>query len=216
MFWEKKFKDGGFLWGEGPSELGKITVNYIKAQRLDQKELNILDIGCGYGRDAFFLSKNINCKVTGVDSSKEAIKLANDTLLNDNQDKIEFKCSNFKDLEEKCDIVLSANFYQILKKKERNEFIEKMNTILKPGGLLFLSTLSVNDPEHSGKGTPVSGEPNSYKMGTYVHLCDENELKRDFSFLNIQELYELEFLEPRASGKTHHHKSWILIGKKRF
>jgi len=40
-------------------------------------------------------------------------------------------------------------------------------------------------------------------------------LIEDFSFLKILRLYEWEFFGPRATGETHHHKSWILIGSKK-
>ena len=77
-------------------------------------------------------------------------------------------------------------------------------------------TTNINDLEHIGKGTPIQEEPNSYILGTYVHFCTKLELEQDFSFLNIKELYEIEYFEPRSNGVTHHHKSWILIGKRGF
>jgi len=85
--------------------------------------------------------------------------------------------------------------------------------VLKPNGLLFLSTLSTRDPEHSEKGTPISGEINSFVDNVYLHLCERSELEEDFSFLKIEELYEHEYFEPRATGETHHHISWILVSR---
>ena len=84
---------------------------------------------------------------------------------------------------------------------------------LKPGGLLFLSTLSVRDPEHYGKGSPVPGEPNSFVDKVYLHLFAREELMHDFGFLEIKELYEHEYAEPRATGEAHHHILWILNGE---
>jgi len=58
-------------------------------------------------------------------------------------------------------------------------------------------------------------EPNSFKIEAYVHFCTRQELIEDFDFLKILKLDEWEFFEPRASGDTHHHRSWILIGTKK-
>ena len=85
--------------------------------------------------------------------------------------------------------------------------------VIKPNGLLFLSTLSISDPEHYGKGVPVSDEANSFTDKVFLHFCTINDLKKDFEFLNIRELYEQEYYEHRATGETHHHISWILIGE---
>lgn len=210
MFWDNKYKKEKRAWGVKPSELGVLTVQYLKNNNLNNINLEILDIGCGYGRDVFYLSKNIKGKILGIDASKEAIILAKKGKKRD----IEFRHCDFKDLDEtNYDIIISSNFYQILKKEERNELIKTISKILKPNGLLFLSTLSVNDPEHYGKGTPITGEPNSYIIGTYVHFCSKDELEQNFNFLDIQNLYEHEYYEPRITGDAHHHISWILIGK---
>jgi 2-polyprenyl-3-methyl-5-hydroxy-6-metoxy-1,4-benzoquinol methylase len=88
-----------------------------------------------------------------------------------------------------------------------------MKMMLKPNGLLFLSTLSVRDPEHYGKGDPVPGETNSFHDKTYLHLCTKEELIGDFDFIYIKEIYEHAFREPRVIGEAHHHVSWILAGE---
>ncbi|NVM03262.1 MAG: class I SAM-dependent methyltransferase [Candidatus Helarchaeota archaeon] len=217
MFWDNKYKKEKRLWGKKPSELGVLTVQYLKKSNLDNKNLEILDIGCGYGRDVFYISENVKCKILGIDSSNEAIILAKNFDYKDRKGKIIFRQCDFKDLDEtKYEVIFVSNLFQILKKKERNALRNTILRVLKANGLIFLSTLSVNDPEHYCKGTPISGEPNSYVIGTYVHFCTEHELERDFNFLDIQNLYEHEYYEPRVTGKAHHHISWILIGKNKI
>jgi hypothetical protein len=83
------------------------------------------------------------------------------------------------------------------------------------GGMLFIGTLSVNDPEHRGKGHRVEGETGSIieqGTGKYLHLSTRDEIARDFAFLKILALTELEYREPRVGG-DHHHRSWILVGQ---
>jgi hypothetical protein len=103
--------------------------------------------------------------------------------------------------------------YQLLRDSERKGLRKAVMGALKPNGLLFLSTLSVRDPEHYGKGTPVPEEANSFEDRIYLHFCTREELVGNFAFLNVQELYEHKYHEPHATGEIHHHISWILIGK---
>jgi len=214
MFWDEQYRKKGRVWGDRPSELAKVAFQYLQGHMPNQ-ELNILDIGCGYGRDALYLSKNANWRILGIDVSEEAVGIASRTALESGTENVEFEHQDFRELQGgECDIILSSNVYQILRTDERKEFRETIARILNPSGLLFFSTLSARDPEHSGKGTPLTGEPNSYQDVVYLHLCTREELGKDFYFLKIEELYEHRYDEPRVTGEIHHHISWILIGQK--
>ena len=79
---------------------------------------------------------------------------------------------------------------------------------------MFLSTLSVHDPEHHGKGEPVPGEEGSFVDKMYLHLSTGPELEREFGFLRLLSLEEHEFDEPRADGAVHHHVLWLLVAQK--
>jgi hypothetical protein len=82
-----------------------------------------------------------------------------------------------------------------------------------PGGLAFVSTLSVSDPRHYGRGEPVPGEADSFIEHTYLHLCRRDELSADFSFLEIERLDEIAYHEERPGGPGHDHVSWVLVGR---
>jgi hypothetical protein len=112
-------------------------------------------------------------------------------------------------------MVFASNFYHLLKMEERQALRDTIKKRLKPGGMLFLSMLSPNDPEHFGKGKPVENEDNSFQDETFLHFCTREELERDFSFLSIKELSEHEYYEPRSNGEVHHHILWLLMGVNR-
>lgn len=214
MYWNNQYKRNERLWGERPSELAIAAVEYLQKNKTNNEILSVLDIGCGYGRDAFYFLKNLRCRVLGVDISEEAIDIASNAALKSQKEDVKFQCCSFTGLKEgKYDIVFISNLYQLLKKNEREELRKMIMRTLKPNGLLFLSALSVSDPEHYGKGVPVPEEPNSFKDKVYLHFCTEEELTKDFAFLKIKELYEHEYYEPRVTGEIHHHVSWILIGE---
>jgi len=174
----------------------------------------MLDVGCGYGRDAFYFLDNLKCSILAVDRSQNAIDIAARAVGEAGREGVEFRCCSFVELGEGgYDIVFLSNLYQVLRRDERDALRKAVGRLLKPGGLLFLSTLSVADPEHSGKGTPVPEEPNSFFDKWYVHLSTREELADYFDLLDIVEIYEHEYEEPRASGEAHHHISWILVGR---
>ena len=214
MSWNEQYERLNKPWGEKPSELAVLAVDYLQSNASISSKHTILDIGCGYGRDSFYLHEQLGCKVTGIDTAKRAIELANASRGATRHKDVNFSCANFMELKTKrCDILFASNLYQILQADERTEFRKKVLQTIKRDGVLFLSTHSVSDPEHSGKGTPHPSKPNSYRDKIYLHLCTLEELRQDFGFLDIKTLREHEYLEPRADGTTHHHISWILIGK---
>lgn len=214
MFWDKEYESYSRIWGDRPSELATVTVKYLQNNRLNDKFLSILDIGCGYGRDCLYLAKILNCSVFGIDTSQNAIGKFKNFYEEPYTKAIQFRCCDFMDLDQcKYDIVIASNLYQILHRKKREEFRKKINSLLKSEGLLILNNLSISDPEEYGRGKPCPDENNSFKNSKYLHFCTKEELEEDFKFLSIKELYEHEYHEPRAQGKTHHHISWILIAK---
>ena len=214
LFWDKEYEKYLRIWGDRQSELANIAVKYLKSHQSGNKYLSILDIGCGYGRDCLYLAKLLNCNVFGIDTSQNAIEILKNSTIDPYTKAIQFRCVDFKDLDHcKYDIVFASNLYQILQRKQREEFRKKIAGLLKPEGLLFLNNLSTSDPEEYGKGEPCPDENNSFINNKYLHFCTREELEEDFKFLSIKELYEQEYNEPRAHGKTHHHISWILIAE---
>lgn len=164
MFWDNEYKSNERVWGEGPTELAIAAVRYLKKCKSCDEALNILDIGCGYGRDAFYFLNNLRCRVLGIDSSKKAIDIASNTILRGQEEAVRFRCCDFTELEgDSYDIVFISNLYHLLKKDERKELRKVVMRMLKPDGLLFLSTLSVRDPEHYGKGIPAPEESDSFQ-----------------------------------------------------
>ena len=127
-------------------------------------------------------------------------------------ERVKFRCRRYTGLRAgKYDVVLCASVYHFLNREAREEFRKVVKSSLKPGALLFLSTLSVNDSEYYGRGTPVKGEPNSFRDDVYVHFSTKEELIRDFDFVNAVELYEHDDYDPRVKGPVNY-IPWIMIG----
>ena len=186
------------------------------------RDLTLLDLGCGYGRDAVALWRALGLSVTGVDGAARAIEMARAAL--PAGARIEYRRGGFADADRGqagagesegalFDVVFCSNVYQVLEPAGRAALRATVRRRLAPGGLFFLSTLSTRDPEHAGKGRPVPGDPGSFEGRTYLHLCGRDELAADFGFLRLERLDEIAYLEERPRGAPHDHVSWVLIGR---
>jgi cyclopropane fatty-acyl-phospholipid synthase-like methyltransferase len=216
MYWDKTYTSEKKVWGEKPSELAHYAVSYLKqSSRVKGKsDLFILDLGCGYGRDAVYLSNHLPCHILGLDSSEKAISMAREFISEKQKKRIELLCYDFTRVSDKYDIIMASNLYHLLNKETRAKLAETVKRCLKTDGLFFLSTLSVRDPQHSLEGgTPVEDETNTFisPRGIGLHLATRQELEKAFEFLNISALFEREYDETRST-ENHHHISWMMMG----
>lgn len=110
-----------------------------------KSEMKVLDIGCGAGTLDFYLA-NKGYQVTGVDISETAIRSCRETAKNLGIKNADFKVLDFPDEtpEGKYDAVL---FFEVIEHlADDNKALKRIYSLLKPGGILFLSTPSKNAP----------------------------------------------------------------------
>ncbi len=213
MDWNAEYKKKGRVWGDAPSELARETIKYLKGHSTGSRDTTLVDIGCGYGRDSFYLSDQLDVHVVGIDTAANGLALISK---HEGEPKVSFICCDFMETAETqlFDILFASNLYHILRPSDRLALRNKASRLLRPGGYLFLNALSVNDKEEYGKGDIVDGENHSFVKGKYSHFFTEEELKQDFGSFLLQQLYELEYEEYRNEGRNHHHVSWIVVLRK--
>jgi cyclopropane fatty-acyl-phospholipid synthase-like methyltransferase len=215
-FWNNTYAHQKKIWGDQPSPLALYTCNSLKEDSHFKaaSDLFILDLGCGYGRDAVYLAQNLPCHILGLDSSEEAISMAAELLPKSLTKRVELLCYDFSHVSDKYDVIFMANLYHVLPPDNRIKLIETVKRCLKNDGILFMSTLSVHDPQHFGKGTPAANEQNSYTDEIYLHFSSRADLEKEFDFLNITALFERDYRE-RHDGGEHHHISWMMMARNR-
>ena len=211
QIYRNEYYEQSQLWGGTIKEPEKERLNATLSM-IPTDVKTILDIGCGDGGDIDFLSSNFdNLVVHGIDVSLKAIE--NAIQLNSNKNNISFECKNWKDLDDaQYDIIYISNVYHFFNLTDREAFIFKIQNILKQNGLFILSTLSSNDKQYFGKGAPVKNDPNSFQGQYFIHFCSENELREDFKFLKITDLFE--YFQKNYAKDIEYHTMWLLIGEK--
>jgi SAM-dependent methyltransferase len=223
--WERRYASAEErLWGDDPSELARLAVARLRAYA--SRDLTLLDVGCGYGRDTMYLATELGCRALGIDGSPAAIATARSNLLaavrtqGENAPAVDYLTGDFAEVISEgrhgvpYDIVYCCNLYHLLGPIGRRELAAALAAAARPGGLLYLSTLSPRDAQHYAVGEPVAGEERSWVNGVYLHFCTAEELSRDFAAFEILDLDERSYVEPLANGRVHHHTSWFLEGRR--
>ena len=223
-YWDKRYATDGRLWGDGPSELARLAVARLRpaaaaVRDADAPPLALIDVGCGYGRDSRYLAAELGCRVLGLDPAPAAVTAARKARRPglDVEYLVDDAASFASDAAHAgCfDVAFAGNVYHLLSPGGRRELAAALATLVRPGGLLFLSTLSPRDPQHYAVGRPVSGEERSWVEHVYLHFCTTDELERDFAAFEVLDLEERSHDEHHANGVVHHHASWFLEGRRR-
>jgi SAM-dependent methyltransferase len=222
-YWEKRYVTDGRLWGDGPSELARLAVARLRpavaaVRDADAAPLTLLDVGCGYGRDSRYLAAELGCRVLGLDPSPAAVAAARKARRPGLD--VEYVAGDAASLAAaaqagRFDVAFAGNVYQLLSPGGRRDFAAALAALVRPGGLLFLSTLSPRDPQHYAVGEPVRGEQRSWVEHVYLHFCTADELTADFSAFTVLDVEERSYEEHNAGGVVHRHASWFLEGRRR-
>jgi len=120
-------------------------LRYVLSHIQLKKGMNLLDIGCGRGESAFWAARN-GAKVTGIDYSKAAIKLAraalkkqpkkirqNVTFLLQNAKKLQLPSNQF-------DVVFLIDVLEHLYTEEQKVVLKNIHRVLKKGGIVLTHT----------------------------------------------------------------------------
>jgi 2-polyprenyl-3-methyl-5-hydroxy-6-metoxy-1,4-benzoquinol methylase len=160
---------------------------------VQKKSLDILDFGCGPGRDVKYF-KTLGHSPTGLDGSEEFCKLASDytncpilqqTFLN-----LELPKGKFDG------IFANASLFHI-PSQELPKVLSKLHEALRPNGILFSS-----NPRGNGEG---------WQGQRYVHYM---EVKTSQSYLETAG-FEIVDHYYRPSGKPRQEQPWLAIVSRR-
>lgn len=144
LFYDKSVEKEWTRMDRHPLEY-EITKKYIN--RFITKKSNILDIGGGPGKYAFYL-KNKGHSVSLLDLSQENINFAKEKAKEYKMELDEYKQANVLDLSfiknESFDIVLCLGpLYHIIDNEQQAKAINECLRVLKPNGFIFITFITI-------------------------------------------------------------------------
>jgi SAM-dependent methyltransferase len=230
-YMDRRILSDGLSWGKEPSKTAEEALKFLVANDIN----TVLDVGCGYARDAYYLAIN-GINVTGIEYSEMAVKTANEEFQknlenNDNKIKGNLDVINYDFRywvpDKKYPAVFSfKTLHQFRNNPDRSskhflkdplaiiKIISKVKECLLPGGFFIFSTFNTNDLNY-GAGEFIEGntwDTRGFRPCTFYNKADILELLRDFEIISIVE----DFEEPdkhEPEGK-HIHKMLYVIAKK--
>ena len=191
-YWNKFYKNKKII--SKPSSFAKfVSRKYLKKN----KNVKLIDIGCGNGRDSIFFA-NKKIKVLGIDNSKTIIKLNNYYFKNKN---ISFKNldiakTNAKKLD-KFDIIYSRFFLHAINKSQEVKFFNLINSLsVKNRTLVMLEFRTIKD-KMLQKGKKLSNNENF--TDHYRRFIDTDVLIKNIKKINKFKI--MYFMERKGLSK---------------
>lgn len=141
--WEKEYRNPQLVsLSSVPAQSLRDFVRFLRKDRkLELDNLNILDLGCGNGKNSFYIAEQgLNNKIVGIEISETALKYARELAPAGNFIKqsigtpLAFADSSF-------DIILDVTSSNSLNENERAVYLKEISRLLKPGGYFFLRAL---------------------------------------------------------------------------
>jgi len=111
-----------------------------------QKDIKIVDLGCGFGT---FVKPAMDAgyqNIKGYDISKEQVKVAHSLGINN---VFCMSIDAFFETKEKVDVLVGLDIIEHFTKDELIDFLKKAKSCLKPGGKIILRTPNMDAPQTS-------------------------------------------------------------------
>ncbi|MDR3128787.1 MAG: class I SAM-dependent methyltransferase [Tannerellaceae bacterium] len=172
-YWEKYYarKEGIAT----PSLFAQYVRENVIGKRRDLDQINLIELGCGNGRDSiYFAAEGLN--VSAIDQCKKEIESLRQRTAD--MQNIIFRCADFSSLEDKFfNIVYSRFTLHSISKYQQNRLIKWVSRNLVTFGGVFCIETRGQKNELYKKGILVEGESDAYIF--------DNHYRR---FLNFEEL----------------------------
>lgn len=109
---------------------------------LDRKDLNVLDIGSGWGGLGMYIANVSEANVTGVTLSTEQHKVSNERARNAGLDsRVRFHLQDYRELPERYDRIVSVGMFEHVGKRNYREFFTKLEGLLADDGIAVIHSI---------------------------------------------------------------------------
>ena len=171
--------------------------------------MKVLDVGCGWGGTARFVSERCKVEVTGVTVSKEQTRHAQETC---RDLPVQIHMKDYRDIDGKFDRIFSIGMFEHVGKKNYRTFMRTMKNLLKEDGLFLLHTIGANRATNT-----ISAWTNRYIFpNSYIPAVGEvtDAMERSFILEDWQN-FGADYDRTLMSWYDNFEKNWPAL-KKRY
>jgi len=128
---------------EGLEEAQAAKKRHIAAKLLlDRPDLEVLDIGCGWGGMALSLARDYGARVTGITLSEEQLHEARARAAAEGlADRVTFELMDYRSLEKQFDRIVSVGMFEHVGVSNYPAFFATIRRCLKPDGVALLHSI---------------------------------------------------------------------------
>ncbi len=197
--YEKWYEEcDGYYWGLEPAELCYEIEKIIPAD----KDIKVLDIGCGEGKDAVYFAKK-GYKVSAFDITESGIRKTKALAQKEGVEIDAFVADiNDMNINDEFDIIYSTGTIQYLEEDKKDIFFEKVKKMTRAGGINWFNVF-VDKPF-----LPLP--PDWDETEAMWNTGDLFSHYKDWMFLRSDEI----IFDCNSSGVPHKHCMDVVIAKK--
>lgn len=113
---------------------------------LDRPDLEVLDIGCGWGGMALTLARDYGAKVMGITLSVEQLRVARQRAEEEGlEDRVSFELMDYRDLHRNFDRIVSIGMFEHVGLKQYETFFQDIKRCLKRDGIALIHSIGRMD-----------------------------------------------------------------------
>lgn len=153
--WEREYRNPKLVTKDDKPQAD--ILRFLKFLKKEEKyatnDKNILDLGCGTGRNSNYLAELGN-NVIGIEISKTAVNIAKERAIECGV-KVDYRLGdigeNYEIKNESIDIVFDVTSSNSLDEKGRENYLREMSRVLRKGGFVFVRALCKDGDDNAKK-----------------------------------------------------------------
>lgn len=215
--WDKEYRNSKFLTKENKPQSDVVRfVKFLKDKDFALEGKNVLDLGCGTGRNSFYFSE-LGAEVTGIEISRTALEIgisnAKSAKLHINYIK-QSMGEKFPVDDLSIDVVLDITSSNSLTEAEREVYLQETSRVMKNDGYFFIKALCKEGDENAKyliKNFPGK-EKDTYVMPE-IGVTERVWTKEDF-LETYEKYFKVIYIEKKTSyskikDRSYKRNFWI-------
>src|SRR5665213_1382717 len=169
-----------------------IAAKLLLNQGKQDRDLRVIDIACGWGGMALYLSDNAGADVTGITLSEEQHAIANERAMEKGlSERVKFKLQDYRDVDGQFDRIVSVGMFEHVGVNHYDTFFHKAAQLLADEGVMVLHSIDRSEgPSVTNAWISKYIFPGGYIPSLYEVLLAVDRaglLATDLSLIHISE-----------------------------